>query len=1054
MSSLVLRSVLTAASLLILATFSTTAGAQATGRIRGTITEAGTLNPVSDAQVSVVGAQQGAVTAGNGRFTISNVQAGSVQIRTRKIGFAATISTVVVPAGGEVVADISIRVAPTQLNEVVVTGTPGATEKRALGNAVAQIDVADIMSKASITTVTDALQGRTPGVMISVGSGSPGTSSDITLRGYGSFTNNRPVIYIDGLRMDTEELGQFTPSGSGVSNATGQRTSALDLINPQDIESIEIVKGPAAAALYGADAAGGVIQIITKKGLQGQQGLRWSTRFETGYNEWGVETLTNYATCTAARIAARDGAGNPTWSGCQGLPENTILVDDPLRRDPNALRKGSVNNLSMSVRGGGDRYSFYISGDGIVNSGVLENNYDRRRSVRTNFAFTPNSATDFAVNIGYVRQSLRLPLGDDAFNGLLLSATRGIPGLTRPRASLAGWGSIEPSLAHLYDNSAKSDRLTIGSTVNYAPISWWKNRITLGLDLRMTTARFLSLPGDPDTPSGLIALRSPKAYNYTLDYAGTVIRPLRQLESRTSFGTQISSRRDERIDATGAGLPTREITTISSALSPTGANSYSAYNAIGIFVQEQLGFRNRLFVSGTLRTDDHSSFGSDFNIVVYPKASVSWVLSEEPAMKRWVNAIRADNFRFRGAWGRAGRAPAPYSAIQTYGATRVALGPSTVGGAFVASNIGNPNLRPEKGQEVELGFDSDYFRGRAGIDFTWYRKVMTDLFVPITLPPSLGFAGSMIQNLGQTTNSGREVALSATPLKWRNFNWDTQLNLSWNKNRIDELDTIRVCKPWAGETGCPTSRSDAEDVLLSGATYSPGMQRNRVGYPLGSYFSRYPKRDAAGSYTLVRTSTGVVTGAEYETEFKYVGPAVPTRMYSLSNTLTIFRNFRLHAMLDYQGGHFLYNHKSYNRCATVASGPNCARLNQPEDIGTARLDTLRAVFGGASSPLTVTSPMGQALYVEKADFIKLRDVSLSYTVPRALLRRLGAETATIGLVGRNLALWSDYSGLDPEVNTYSNAQIRGSGNAAQFVRTDAYAWPMIKRYTIQVNLTY
>lgn len=1030
------------------------ADAQSTGRITGQVMTASGERPVSDAQVLVVGTDRGGITNGEGRYRIDNVPSGTYELRTRKIGYSIQISRATVPVGGEVVVNTALRLASTELNAIVVTGTPGAALKRTLGNAVAQLDVADITSKTSVTTVTDVLQGRTPGVMISVGSGSPGTSSDITIRGYGSFTNNRPVIYIDGLRMDTEDLGGFTPSGSGVSNATGQRTSALDLINPQDIESLEVIKGPAAAALYGADAAGGVIQILTKKGLRGQQGLRWTTRYETGYNEWGVETLTNYTTCTAARIALRDAAGNPNWIGCQSVPENTILIDDPLRRDPNALRKGGVDNLSMSLRGGGDRYSFYVSADGIANSGVLENNFDRRRSLRANFALNPNQSTDFTINLGYIRQSIRLPLGDDAFNGLLLSATRGIPGLTKVRESLSGWGSIEPSLAHLYNNSAKSDRLILGSTINYAPFSWWKNRLTLGMDFRATTAQVLSLPGDPDTPLGLNALRGPKAYNYTLDYAGTLTRLLRAIESQTSFGTQISSRRDERIDATGSQLPTREITTIGSALSVSGANSYSEFNSVGVFAQQQFGWRNRLFLSGALRADDHSSFGSEFNVIVYPKMSLSWVLSEEPAMKRWLNMLRNDNFRFRTAWGRAGRAPAPYSAAQTYGSTRVALGPSAVGGAFFASSIGNPNLKPETGEEVEMGFDSDYLNGRAGIDFTWYRKVMHDLFVPITLPPSLGFAGSMTQNLGQTTNRGVELSLSAIPIRRRNLTWDTQLNLSWNRNRIDEIDTIRVCRPWTGDAACPAGKSPAEDVLLSGATYSPGVQRNRVGYPLGSYFVRYPKRDADGNYILTRNSSGVVTGAEYDTAFKYVGPAVPTRLYSLSSTLSFFRNLRLYALLDYQAGHFLYNHKSFNRCATVTNGPNCALLNQPEDIGTARLDTLRAVYGGSSSPLTVTSPMGQTPYVEKADFVKLRDVSLSFSLPRAFVRRVGSESANIVLAGRNLALWTHYTGLDPEVNTHSNNQIRGSGNAAQFLRVDGYSWPMIRRYTLQINLTY
>jgi TonB-linked SusC/RagA family outer membrane protein len=1049
------RAVLAAITFVIVAGLPSIAVAQATGRITGQVTDAAGGRPVPDAQVVVIGADRGAVTNSDGRYRIENVPAGTHQLRTRKIGYSIKLSSVSVPDGGELVVNTSIQAAPTQLNEVVVTGAPGSAQKRTLGNAVTQLNVADVTSKTTVTTVGDVLQGRSPGVIVSAGSGSPGTSSEITVRGYGSFTNNRPVVYIDGVRMDIEDIGAFNPSGAGTGGFSGQRTSALDLVNPNDIESIEVIRGPAASTLYGADAASGVIQILTKRGQRGQQALKWSTRFETGHNEWGTETLTNYTTCTQARIDAVDAAGNKLWIGCQGVPANTILTDDPLRRDPLALRSGKVNNLSMSVRGGGDRYSFYISGDKIGNGGVLENNFDDRRSVRTNFSFNPSNEADFQVNVGYTHQRLRLPLGDEAGNGLLLSAVRGIPGLTRPRPSLNGWGTIEPALAHLYNNTSDSDRLILGSTINYTPFQWLRNRLTVGMDWRVTTAQVLSLPGDPDVPAGLNALREPKVKSYTVDYAGTVLTTLSSdLKSETSFGTQVSSRRDERIDATGTSLPTREITTIGGALSVSGANSFSEFNSVGVFAQQQLGWRDRLYVTGALRADDHSSFGSDFDIIVYPKASVSWVLSEEPMFDGFLNAIRANSFRVRGAWGRAGRAPAPFSAVQTYGSTRVATSPTIVGGALVASAYGNPDLKPETGTEIELGFDSDYLNGRVGLEFTWYRKVMKDLFAPLALPPSLGFAGSVTQNLGQTTNRGAELGLRLTPVSTRNFVWDGSFSLATNKNRLDQLDTIRVCRTWVGETCAPT-KGIAEDIP-GGASYSGGMQRSRVGYPLGAYWSRLPSRDANGNYILNRNAAGVITTPVYDTAFTFIGPAVPTKQWSLSNTFTVFRNFRLYGMLDYQGGHYLYNQKSYNRCATVANGPNCALLNDPALIGTARLDTLRAVFagGGVSTPLTVTAPMTQSQYVEKADFIKLRDVSLTYTLPSRIAQGLKMETASITVAGKNLALWTDYSGLDPEVNGYSNNQLRGSGNNAQFVRVDAYSWPMIRRWTMQFNLTY
>jgi TonB-dependent starch-binding outer membrane protein SusC len=1051
------------AAVVALLVTSTSAFAQV-GTVRGRVTEAATGRPISDAQVLVGTTGTGAVTNAAGEFVITNAPAGTHDFIARRIGFNRMLRTVTVPVGGEVRIDFAMTQSASQLGEVVITGTVGAAEKRTIGNSVTQLDVAELTDRTTLTTVSQVLQGRTPGVNVMSGSGAPGTAAEITVRGYGTFTNNRPVIYIDGVRMDIDDLGTWNPSGAGTTGFSGQRTSALDLINPNDIESIEVIKGPAAATLYGADAAQGVIQIITKKGRRGQQGVRWNTKFETGSNKWGTETLTNYTTCTPARIAQRDAANLPVWEGCQGVAPFTILSDDPLRRDPLALRTGDVNNISTSLRGGGDRYSYYISGDQLDNEGYLFNSRDFRRSLRSNFTFQPNQVADFTLNVGYIRQNLRLPLGDEAGNGLLLSAARGIPGLARPRESLRGWGTLEPALGNLYNNQTNSDRLILSTTVNYHPLPWLRNRLIAGMDWRSSVAQILSLPGDPDVPAGLNAMRSPTSKNYTLDYAGTITtRPFADVESQTSVGSQLTSERIETITATGTSLPTREITTIGSALNVSGSNAYREFNTVGIYGQQQFGWRDRLWVTGAIRADDQSSFGANFDWIVYPKASISWVLSEEPFAQPFVNLMRADNFRLRSAWGRAGRAPAPYSAVQTYGSTRVALNSSAVGGALVASAYGNPDLKPERGEEVEVGFESDYLGGRFALEATYYNKVMKDLLVPIALPPSLGFAGSQLQNLGHTTNRGLELGLSGTPVSRSMFAWDSRLSMSFNRNRLVSLDTIRVCTPWIAGSTCPVGKSNAEEIP-GGASYSPGMQRNRIGYPLGSYFARFPLQGANGD-SLVRS--GAVMLAVYDTAFRYVGPALPTRMVSLSNTMTFLRNFQLYVLLDHHGGHWLYNQKSYNRCATVANGPNCAMLNDPaitqawarggQDsiLAQARFDTLRALYGdNQSTPLTVSARMTQTQYIEQADFIKLRDISLTYTLPPQFARAVRMETASVVVAGKNLKIWTDYSGLDPEVNGYSNNQLRGSGNAAQFVRIDAYSWPQTRRYTIAFNFSY
>jgi hypothetical protein len=317
--------------------------------------------------------------------------------------------------------------------------------------------------------------------------------------------------------------------------------------------------------------------------------------------------------------------------------------------------------------------------------------------------------------------------------------------------------------------------------------------------------------------------------------------------------------------------------------------------------------------------------------------------------------------------------------------------------------------------------------------------------VAIALPPSAGFTGSQLQNLGSTLNDGVELSLNATPLDRRNFQWESRVNFAYNRNKLLALDTIRTCQPWFGEK-CQPGKSLAEDIP-GGASYTPGLQRNRPGFPLGGFWVRYPLKDANGNYVFTGTSPNLVP--VYDTAFKYVGPAWPPRTASWSNTFSVFGSIQVYSLFDYQGGHYQMNQKEYNRCATVANGPNCERLAKP---GVSPED--RALWGGASTPTNVTVPMTQTLYLEKADFVKLRDVSVSYTLPRSLTSKTRMESASIVLSGHNLKMWTKYSGLDPEVNGYGSNVVRGSGSSSQFVRVDAYSMPMTRRYTMQLNVNY
>jgi TonB-dependent SusC/RagA subfamily outer membrane receptor len=306
--------------------------AQTTGSVRGQVMEASTMQPLVGAQVSVTGTQRGGLTDSNGNFLITGVPAGQVTVRVESIGYRSVVQRTNVAAGQTAVVNFELTQSAIGLDEIVVTGTAGRTTKRAIGNSVGSIKASEITEAAPISNVQQLLQGRTPGVTLFASSGVVGGSSRIRIRGASSLNaGNEPVVFIDGVRVQS---GTASTEGN-----TAQGISLLESINPNDIESIEVIKGPAAATLYGAEAATGVIQIITKKGRP-SEGLTWQANFEYGQVDWSVDRISTYWLCTDSQI------DNPTsYPGCQVFDKCWCASTDMV----NAVRCGSV--LRSVIRG-------------------------------------------------------------------------------------------------------------------------------------------------------------------------------------------------------------------------------------------------------------------------------------------------------------------------------------------------------------------------------------------------------------------------------------------------------------------------------------------------------------------------------------------------------------------------------------------------------------------------------------------------------------------------------------------------------------------------------
>lgn len=1004
--------------------------AQSTSTLRGVVTDKATGRPLDGASIAVLGSSLSGATDTQGRYQIRGLSAGTYTVRATAIGYT-RLETSVTAAGQDVTGDFAMSATTIQLDEVVVTGTPGATEKRQIGNAVTSLKVADIAEEAPVRRVEDVLLARTPGLSLTSYSGQAGAGTNIKIRGAGSLgAGYAPVFYIDGVRFESRNQ-----VGIGTNGATVQGSSPMDFINPDDIENIEVIKGPAAATLYGADAASGVIQIITKKGRKTGTGVQWTMGGEMGQSDWtnNIGNPINYWLCQPAQIASP-----ANFPGCAGMDSTApaaerLLVDNPIRdvplaygnslRDPCGctLRKGPAYKGDISARGGGDFFSYYLSADRYVEDGVFYNNWEKRVGGRGNFDITPSDKLNFSVNLAYSRTDNRMPLNDNASNGILRNAFRGQAG--GPNSPwLPGWRGFSPQLANQYDNQTHSERTVLGITTNWRPFSWLQNRLVLGMDKQdRKNTEFYTIDTTGRAPWGAVAATGriqhymPVTHVYTVDYSGTASAKVSStLSSAFSAGMQLNAREQRAISATGEGLVANSLNLVGAAAATRADEDYVKQTSLGVYGQEQVGWRDRLYVTGALRVDNNSAFGSDFNLVVYPKLSASYVISDES----FFHLPAVQSLKLRAAWGQAGRAPQPFTADRTFTQSTTTLNGVSVNELTPQNgSYGNANLKAETGQEIELGFDASLLHDRAGLEFTFYDQQTKDALIQVPDLRSSGFTGQHFENVGQISNHGLELLLTATPIYGRAFAWDASLSLSTNHNKLVRFGAV-----------ADTARSIDFGEFAT-------VQRHKEGYPLGGYWYNDVDRDAGGAPLLTASNQVTVDVSKYT----YVGPSSPTREASLTNTFTLLGNLRLYALFDYKGGYYMW-------CAICSIrsrvDQNTWELNDPN------LDRSSGTTQDSIN-IKVLKSLQTRTWIQPADFVKLRELSLTYTLPSSWSRMFRASRASVTVAGRNLLRWTKYKGVgDPEV------QFTSTGTGADFNRTDYDAVPPLQYVYASVRITF
>jgi TonB-linked SusC/RagA family outer membrane protein len=999
--------------------------AQQRGTITGRVTAVGTNTPLGDARVMVVNTSLATVSGADGRYTLRGVPPGNVEVRVIRVGYQEQKKAAAMTPDGNVTLDFAMAQAVIQLPDVVTTAT-GEQRRVEIGNAVQTLgDVGTKVETQPVSNLADLMVGKAPGVTVLPGA-MTGSAPVVRIRGLnslatsGSGISNDPINVIDGVRMNAKTINLFTG---------GTQASALNDIDPNEIEDVEIVKGPSAATLYGTDAANGVIVITTKRGRAGATRWTWygeggtiddRNDYPTDYASWGHDAKGNLRRCTLVT----ESLGTCTLDS---------LTSFNVMENPNttAIRLGHSNEFGGNASGGNDRVRFFVSG-GVRNEtgpvqmpGFAKATLDtmgtpvrdewahpeafQSESFRTNLsaAFTPK--LDMNVNAGFSNTNQRLPQTDNNTYSFIYSALNN-PGFNHDGLGyseigslgefLNGYGGFSPAQTFQALDQNGTQRFIGSADATWRPFDWMQNLASTGLDLSNNDyydiCRFGECPDSPPQRLGTVDAIQTNNRNFSAKVASNATWQARtNLSLKTTVGADYTNIEQDQVQSGGQNLPPGA-QTVGQAATRDGDNQLQTVEkTLGLYAQEQASFRDRLFLIVAARSDQNSAFGTNFQHIFYPKASLSWIASDESFFPKfdWLNT-----FRVRAAYGASGVSPGGTAALRTFRARTAAIAadiPGSVNGsdtpALVANALGNPDLKPERSSELEAGFESGLFSDRLHLDFTYYRKTSHDGIISQPIASSSGASAlSVLKNIASVQSSGLELTLNATVLNSRALGWDITAAGSHNSGKILSLGIDPT-------TGKPLG------IIGTGGT------RDSVGLPINGLFVR--------PYTFADSNKdGIITPNEVVVDstntpgtkggFVYAGYSQPRDIISITNGFDLFnRKLRITVLTDYKGG-FSINNSTSSFYAT-----NFATWYSENVKSTPLWDQARNVAASSGK-----RPSTSAGYVENGQFWKLRELSAALTLPNTIANHLRAQDIQLVFTARNLHTWTSFTGFDPEEN--------------------------------------
>lgn len=949
--------------------------------------------PLVGANVLVVGTARGAATDASGNFSILVPSPGpETVLEARLLGYKSARQSVTQTSG---IVDVSfnLTVDALQMDEVVVTGTSVATSKRQLGNAISTVNIREVESTGA-TAIDAALTGKIAGAQIQQNSGNPAGGITVRLRGASTVLGNADPLYIvDGVIVSNESP-QLIDLG-------GYRQNRLVDINPQDIERIEVIKGAAAAAIYGSRANNGVVQIFTKRGSIGEPRITFTTRFNTSAIRKKLEIN---------RYPFDKPQSDPTARAVTRYDYQDFIF----RR-----AYGTENNFS--VTGGTSGTQYYFSGSYLGNEGIVDATSYHRTGGRARLDQTLANWARISAGANYTYSE-----SDEVPNG----------GLTEAYGALTGFifspNTTDPRPVNgVYPNVAAINRTNPVQAIDLFKFGQQTSRFIGDIQLNLTPWRGLGVDytigydtygqvGTGFIPSGTTAALYPLGFSRRGEREFLQVNNDVNIRYQTSLSSSIASTTvlGGTLQFEKASNFTAQATQLSpvSQIVPSGASQvigeFRSQNTIyGAFAQQTFGLANRLFLTVAGRVDASSVFGEDERWQFYPKASASYLISDESFWRNGGLANIFPSFKLRASWGESGNLTAigPFDRFTNYGPVSY----DSKSGLVPSTQLGTADIKPERQREYELGVDFSLWRDKIAVEFSYYNQHVTDLLLFRSLAPSTGYL-NRLENVGTLDNKGLEVALRAFPLQKRNLRWNTSVTFARNRNEVNGIEG---------------------DILLLADSFGQVAAVN--GKPLGVFYTTFYARNADGSLLLTpaglpqpeqrsRGANGQPTGGTIR---DVTGDPNPDFTASWINEVEIGRNLSVRAQLDAVQGFDVFN---FTR-RVGARGPLYGNL----------VDYQRELEGQVPAGYNTALFSILGAWVEDASFIKLREFAVSYDLHPKML---GLRSMRLSLIGRNLFSIDDYTGYDPEINTAGQSTgVRGF----DFVEV-----PIPRSFSFGVTLNY